>query len=289
MLPVPLFISGKTTHEQWLTMLSTLTNVPDVVLVSNRAIIVCQLYYAAKFQDEDQQALLNQIDQVYSNEEAIMGLDGSSALNAPRLHRLLMTQHSNPSQYMYALGSRTAYRTSTLDVILTMNGITVSGWGAWHEIGHTYQQNWKWDALGEVTNNIYSLKAQRAFGNPSRLKTDNTWAKAVTFLAQPDATRNFNVSTSDVMVRLCMFQQLYLAFGEQFYITQHKTYRLEKPTLADETAKMRWFMINACKTSSKNLGGFFKKWGLIVPASVYTEIDALGYPAPATDLTLLKD
>jgi hypothetical protein len=82
---------------------------------------------------------------------------------------------------------------------------------------------------------------------------------------------------------------LYLAFGESFYINQHKAYRMEKPTLADDTAKMRWFMLNACKTSGKNLGGFFKKWGLKVPQTVYDEITALNLPAPATDLTLLTD
>jgi hypothetical protein len=288
MQSAPFFVKGQTTHDQWLTMLATFNTAPDVQLLSDRAIVVTSLAKAIAYQNEDQQTLLTTIDNTFGYEEQIMGLDNATALDAPRTNRLVLTQHDDPAQYMYATSYRAAFKESNINEILTVDGFKTS-WGAWHEIGHTYQQNWKWTALGEVTNNIYSLKVQRTYGIASRLKTSNIWSKAVTFLAQPDATRDFNVSTSDVFVRLCMFQQLYLAFGDAFYIGQHKAYRFEKPTLADDTAKMRWFMLNACKTSGKDLGGFFKKWGLKVPQTVYDEITALNLPAPATDLTLLQD
>jgi len=91
-----------------------------------------------------------------------------------------------------------------------------------------------------------------------------------------------------------MFQQLKLAFGESFYHELHRQARREtnRPTTTD--TRMRWFMLKACNISGKNLTSFFQKWGMKLSTqsatdAVFTEITALGYPAPAQDITLLTD
>ena len=91
-----------------------------------------------------------------------------------------------------------------------------------------------------------------------------------------------------------MFQQLKLAFGENFYHELHRQARREtaRPTTTD--TRMRWFMLKACSISGKNLTSFFQKWGMKLSTqtatdAVFTEIVALGLPNPATDLTLLTD
>jgi hypothetical protein len=289
MKPAPFYVLGKTTHDQWLTMLATLNDVPEAQLVSNRMIVTSALATAILYQGEDQNMVLNELDRVIAIESAFSGLDNSAPQHAPITKRLFATEHQNPEYYLYAFHGRTAYKTSAMNALLTVNTLRQNGWGVWHEVGHVVQQMWRWDAVREVTNNMQSLEMERENGISSRLSRENQWAKMETYFALPNETRNFNVTTPNVFVRLCMFQQLTLAFGEGFVHAQHKAYRVEKPVLADDAAKMRWFMLNSCKTSGRNLTAFFKKWGMPVPQSVYDEIQALNLPQPTLDITTLRD
>ncbi len=289
MKPVPMFKRGTTTHDQWLSMLNTLNDVPDVILTGQRVIVVSSKENAVLYQNEDQFEVLKNLDRVVVEEEKMMGLDNLTALDAPRIHKMLLVQHSHPTQYLYAYYGRTAYKSTKMNTVLTVAGIQTDGWGVFHEIGHTYQQSWKWSAVVEVSNNVYSQALFRYFNIESRLKTDNRWPEVATFLATTDASRDYNASTTSYWVRLGMFQQLYLAFGDNFFVQQHKMFRQEAPSLGNDENRMRWFMLNACKVSGKNLGSFFRKWGFKVNETIYTEINALNLPAPTTDLTKLTD
>ncbi|MFV0605610.1 MAG: M60 family metallopeptidase [Niabella sp.] len=292
MRPVPFFKKGKTTRQQWLAMLDSLNDAPDVQLLGEKVIIVTSLANARKYKSEDQQQLLTLADSVVIMENEINGFDGNDALDQPGSHRYLLVQHANLDYYFYAFHYRTAYASGSIDNILVPNKIRTNGWGVYHEIGHMYQQTWKWGALGEVTNNIYSLYVQRKLGGASRLLQDNQWGKAATYLALHDSVRNFNDDAKiGVFVRLCMFRQLELAFGDAYEVAFHKQYRKDKPgiSFSGDASKMKYFMLTACMVSGKNLSDFFKKWGMPVSSSVYTEIAALGLPAPNTDITLLKE
>ena len=96
-----------------------------------------------------------------------------------------------------------------------------------------------------------------------------------------------NVSV-DVFVRLGMFQQLWRAYGDNFFQQLHRKTREEKPTLDTDAKKMRYFMLKACEVSGNDLTGFFKKWGLQAD-TVYAEIAALRLSAPTTDPSTLTD
>jgi hypothetical protein len=70
--------------------------------------------------------------------------------------------------------------------------------------------------------------------------------------------------------------------------------RVENPTLANDDARMRYFMLKACSISGKNLSTFFQKWGLNLSTSaattqIYADMAALGLPAPSTDPSTLQD
>jgi hypothetical protein len=80
-----------------------------------------------------------------------------------------------------------------------------------------------------------------------------------------------------------MFHQLWMVYGDSFYQQLHRQTREEKPKLADDAAKMRYFMLKACTITGHNLTGYFKKWGLQADAAVYAEIAALNLPVPTTD------
>ena len=289
--PVPFYRLGKTTHADWMEALRIMTDVPDVQLVSNRTIIVASRANALAYQTEDQDALLRLADRVINIEDSISGLDGSSPTENVNVHKYLMTETDNADYYMVATWYRTAYYQNTLAAVLTLNGLGKDGWGPWHELGHMHQQAaWTWGALGEVTVNIYSLAVERKLGiTPSRLKKDNIWPKVDTYFAKSDAERNFNSNSADVWVRLCMFHQLWMAYGDAFYHKLHKAVRQEKPSLSGDAAEMRWFMLKACEIAGHDLTFFFRKWGLPAEESVYTAIAALQLPAPATEPSTLRE
>jgi hypothetical protein len=110
-----------------------------------------------------------------------------------------------------------------------------------------------------------------------------------TYLAQPLADKDFNADAVDVWIRLCMFHQLWLAYGDNFFQQLHRQTREEKPDFNHEdAAAMQYFMRKACQISGKDLTGFFKKWGL-KNDSAYAAIRALNLPAPVQDPSVLTD
>ncbi|POY38600.1 hypothetical protein C3K47_04180 [Solitalea longa] len=310
--PVPFYVKGKTTHAEWLKMLSTLNNVPDVQLVGGSVIVVSSLAKAIEYKNEDQDAVLTKLDQMRQLENAISGLDGSSPENEPSPLRILMTQHDDPNAFMYAFLYRTAFAAAEMDKILTVKGVGTDGWGPWHEIGHLHQQHaWRWSALGEVTVNIYSLAVQRSFTpGENRLVAEKSWNLAATYLALPEADKDFNAYTNgkdalgndiyvaksplkDVFARLCMFEQLRKAYGDKFYPDLHKWFRKYKVGMRDDDDRIKYFMMAACKVSGKDLTDFFKKWGLkcSTPSrtdDAYRVITELYLPK-ADDITTLRD
>ncbi|MBP9099288.1 MAG: M60 family metallopeptidase [Chitinophagaceae bacterium] len=295
MKPVPYYQLGRTTQADWVKMVDNLTTVPDVQLVGNKTIITFSRTNALAYKNENQETLIKKADRVIAIEDSISGLFGSDPVDKPNTHKYLMTESDHPGYFMAATFYRTWYGSTTggVPAILKAENLT---WGPWHELGHMHQQgSWTWSELGEVTVNIYSIAVEKAFGiTPTRLTSQGEWNNTATYLARPEAERSFNGSNASVWVRLCMFQQLKLAFGENFYHELHRQARREtaRPTTTD--TRMRWFMLKACSISGKNLTSFFQKWGMKLSTqtatdAVFTEIVALGLPNPATDLTLLTD
>jgi len=296
----PYFKLGVSTNSDWINQLQTYTT-PDVVLEGSNCFIVVSRTKAIQYQTEDQAAILNKITQVIALEDDLNGLDNSLPVHAKNVHTYLLTQHEDPAYYFFAYDYRTAYITSDVNAILTLNSVGTNGWGMWHELGHQHQMMWRWGTLGEVTVNLYSLYVQRTL-TPSinRLVNDGTWPKVFTYLGKADGTKDFNGSTSyanpltDVWIRLAMFQQLTLAYGDNFYRTLSKNMRVENPTLSNDDDKLRYFMLKACNISGKDLSNFFKKWGLNLSTAaattqIYSDMAALGLPAPTTDPSTLQD
>lgn len=79
--PVPYFKKNVTSNADWLTMLDSLTNVPDVIIETSRAIVVARRDDAITYKTDDQQAVSTKIDQIIDAEDAFSGIDGSTALH----------------------------------------------------------------------------------------------------------------------------------------------------------------------------------------------------------------
>ena len=287
----PRYVLGQTTKADWQAQLSTYTTAPDVVMQSKRSIMVFSRQNALAWKDNDQDYVLRTADRILDAEDDISGLDGSSEKHRPNANQFLMTQSTDG--WMYATNFRAAFSAGAAQFAFTplIDGTAGDAWGVWHELGHLHQQNWTWDALGEVTVNLYSMAAERALKvTPNRLQQDKTWSRAVQpYLRLPAAQKNFNADAVDVWMRLYMFHQLWLAFGDHFFQQLHRQTREELPDLPTQAAQMRYFMVKACKIAGQDLTGFFQTWGLRPQASVWTEIKALQLPPPAKDLSTLND
>ncbi|SEL82027.1 Peptidase M60, enhancin and enhancin-like [Olivibacter domesticus] len=136
--------------------------------------------------------------------------------------------------------------------------------------------------------NVYSLASERLFGLPvTRITANNSWLKLDTYLAKPIAERDYNAGDNDL--KLIMFHQLWLAFGDSYYVQLSRQTREEKPNLSNTAEKMRYFMLKTCRITQQDLTDFFQKWGFKVDESVYSEIANLNLPAPDEDLTVLRD
>jgi len=295
----PYYKLGVSTNSDWINQLQTYTT-PDVVLEGSNCMLVVSRTKAIQYQSENQDAVLNKITQIIALEDDLNGFDNSLPIHTKSVHTYLLTQHEDPAYYFFAYDYRTAYITSDVNAILTLSALN-DGWGVWHELGHQHQMKWRWGALGEVSVNLYSLYVQRMLTpGPNRLVKDGVWPKAFAYLGKAAGTKDYNGATgyanplSDLFIRLCMFQQLTLAYGDNFYRTLAKEMRTENPILANEDAQMRYFMLKACNISGKNLSNFFQKWGLNLssPAAttqIYSDMAALGLPAPGTDPSTLQD
>jgi len=217
----PHYVLGKTTTADWKNQLKTYTATPDVVMQSKRTFMVFSRENALVWQDNNQDLVLNTADQILDAESAISGLDNSSETHRRNTNQFLMTQAEDG--WMYATNYRTAFSANAAKFAFTpliTGKLPNSGdaWGIWHELGHLHQQPWTWSQLGEVTVNIYSLAAERALQvSPGRLVKDNLKSTALAYLAGSNANKNFNADSVDVFLRLYMFHQLWLAYGDSFY------------------------------------------------------------------------
>lgn len=290
-IPVPYFQKGKTTHNQWVATLDSLKNIaPDVVFSSDRTVMVANMDEALLYQNEDQQLIVDRLDSIIGFSNRISGLSGTSGVHAIPYNKHLITVRDSAAGGYMAAGISIYYTEALSYRMLQPKYLSnTNGWGIWHEIGHTYQQNaWTWGNLTETTVNVYAMASERGFGIPiSRVTANNAWPKLDTYLQKPITERDFNAGNNDL--KMIMFHQLWLAFGDDLYINLSKVTRENRPTVSTDAAKMRYFMLAACQFSQKDLSDFFKKWGFKVDQSVYTEIANLNLPVPNQDLTALRD
>jgi DNA-binding beta-propeller fold protein YncE len=89
--PIPSYVLGESTHEEWLKELNTMTY-EDVQYISNKTFVVVSKVTALKYKNEDQDSMLKTLDEVWEIEDYISGIDGSSELHKPNVHKILITE-----------------------------------------------------------------------------------------------------------------------------------------------------------------------------------------------------
>ncbi|WP_426940655.1 M60 family metallopeptidase (plasmid) [Bacillus mycoides] len=277
--PTPFFELGKHTQQDLVNMLDTYPNAHAVELKGERVLITASPERVKKYligSNTDPVQLLKKMDESIRIQDRVSGL---SEKEADKHYVHFVEDNHSKDYYMYSYSSRTAYVGDAIQHVLDVNDFTKDGWGPWHEAGHQRQQTpWTWDGLGEVTVNIYSMSVQRAFGSKSRLEK-GTYEKAFNYLNKPQSEKDYN-KIDDVFVKLAMFWQLDLAFGEEFYPKLHQEYRsLSKEELPkNNEEKIQGFIYNTSKVAKQNLLPFFDKWGLVATPETRQKVEALNDP-----------
>ena len=299
--PIPSYVLGESTHNGWLKQLNAM-NYEDVQFVSNRTIVVVSKATALQYKDEDQDSILRILDEAWEIEDYISGIDGSSDLHKPNMHKILITEiaEKDLDSGLAAEAYRILVPTKAVKNIMDPAHASSEAWGLWHEMGHHHQAlNWDWNEVDEVTVNIYSLACLYGFdGTINWLKGNQIWDVIAEYLKSPIEERNFNKNkTIGGKGRLAMFRQLWMAFGDEFYIEVHQLAREDNakadPRIEarDENTdnQMANFMVLSSQASGYDLTNFFREWGFILPQEDYDALDALNLPDPEIDLISLRE
>jgi hypothetical protein len=299
--PIPSYVLGESTHEAWLEKLNAMTY-DDVQFISNRTMVVVSKATALKYKDEDQDSMLRILDEAWEIEDYISGIDGSSDLHKPSVHKILITEITE-KDLDFGLAAepyRILVPTKAVKNILDPAHASSEAWGLWHEMGHHHPAlNWDWNEVDEITVNIYSLACLYGFdGTITWLKGNQIWDVIAEYFKSPIEERNFNKNkTIGGKGRLAMFRQLWMAFGDEFYIEVHQLAR-EDNAKADPRIKARDentdnqmanFMVLSSQASGYDLTNFFREWGFMLPQEDYDALDALNLPDPEIDLISLRE
>lgn len=295
--PVPFFELGKHTKADWIAMMDKYPDAPAVQLKSKRAVLTVTRDSAKKYiVDQDPVPLLKKYDDMILVQDRLSGLSETSSnplhRSTRRLWAFVENPNNPPGMYMYA-GRDGVVFTTAYDAIKSALDVNEFGWGQMHEAGHTRQQYpWTWDGVVEVNVNIYSLAAQKQLfpGQPTRLEKEGDYDRAFQYLKQTDKEYE---KIDDPFVKVAMFWQLHLAYGEDFYPNLHKLYReLPKDKLPETNEdKIQAFIYNTSKVARQNVLPFFDQWGLKASPETRKKVEALNYPtltAPIWEATDAK-
>lgn len=247
----------------------------------------------------DIKALVGVYDRIVALEHEFMGLD---KYRDKQIDNNVYC-HVMYKGYMYAPNYRTAYNANTMHKLCDVDKLTdIALWGPAHEIGHLNQvrPGFKWHGMTEVTNNLYCLYVQDAFGKTTRLQReverptgeyDDCWyERSMTEYFTLGLGHNENRINH---CRLVPFWQLYLYLHKVkgnncFYKDLFELVRTSSDPETDGKCQLE-FVRKACKVAHMDLTDFFEKYGFLKPLDI--EVNDYGkkrFLVDAGDIKKLK-
>lgn len=275
--PVPTYIKGVTTREQFDEQLITWANAPFIEMIGEYIMADFQSVFVVPYlnKSHDLERRVTMLDDVVAVTNKFYGFSKQATdIDHKSRHRIYITNPDTGPGSASAGDYRITFQASAGRKLLT--GPEDDRWGYYHEVGHTYQmKELNWQGMIEVTVNLSSLAVQEAMGFPNYLDGSATINKVKAFREIPIAERNFG-TISDVWLRLMMFDQLRRSFGEHFYAHLAHNFRLENaqslPEPVDAIAVQQHFMVTAGKVTDRNLTPFFEEWGLPINDETRTKL-----------------
>ncbi|MBC9713339.1 hypothetical protein H9Y04_12240 [Streptomyces sp. TRM66268-LWL] len=293
------FELGKTPEGAFQDQLDARASAPWVELVSPYAIVTVTREAALLHRDQDHAELMRLVERVIASHAQVSGLDGSRPLHARKAGRYHFIEVTKVPTGVgaYATHHFNAFPRAYLDRLLTVEGLRDRGWGFYHELGHLHQQfAYRPAGLTEVTVNIYSLEAQRIFGQTSNLLTVSpstglNWFQSALPKLGADGV-NFE-RTFSAYEKLVSLRQLELAFGTGIWPELHRLIRVENPQSDWQTGghlRYRAFGTYLSRVTRHDLTDFLlRKWGYPIDSEGVAEMAALGLPTPPVDPSTLTE
>ena len=296
MIPVPYFEHGKTSLLHYREMLRVLVQSPQVEFVSERVILTILRDSAVAYQHIDLNELMQTYERIVSAEEALIGLDGSTALHtrAPLKFHICHGKFQGGG-FAYATHFYTAFPEGVGYILMDPKTLALESWGVAHELGHQNQMlSYFAPEFSEVTNNLGALAVERALGKKSTLLDRNSAGQSLWDITLPKYNSpNMSMSSyGSVYELLIPLEQLRLGFGEGFWPTMNKTAREKWSSSGFAPARDTAFDNLALFSSiaaSADLRGFFTAWGFPITPAGQQKIAALYLPAPRSDLGTLRE
>ena len=224
----------------------------------------------------DGNRLMQVFDSITWLQQKFLGFYKYNRANVNRMY--FHVDYNMPSGWgAYASSYRTAYPLSSMRRLCDANQLRSKAiWGPAHEVGHVNQTRpgFRWGGMGEVSNNVYSMYVQHAFGNRSRLADEKSGYGDKTFTNCYDkgfteifTTQALHSTYNDVFCKLIPFWQLELYYAQvkgqiDFYADVHEQIRQRPNPLSDGEAILAFVKI-CCDVAGEDLTDFFKAWGLL--------------------------
>jgi hypothetical protein len=153
-------------------------------------------------------------------------------------------------------------------------------WGHFHELGHRHQF-WgiDFDALGEVTENLYSMYVydkvlHKGIYNHEAIASKEAVHKRIKeYMAGGPSYEKWS---GDAFLALCMYIELIENFGWDAIIKVHKVYRAlpkDQYPKTDQDKRDYWFL-QISNATQKNLSSFFDKWKVPVSDSAKKQVES---------------
>lgn len=303
----PDFILGKSNVQSWLAEVEA-TAVPWLEIRSERVIFsipraMVLTYRAEASHVED---ALKEWNEIYVKDfYDWMGLDANSTNPKNRYPDLperavleiqlpdgVYAHNGNP--WMAQMDKHWFSMFVDRNYILNPNNLPEVSWGAFHELGHNYQQGgtWSWNGLGETTNNLFIWKAANRL---NRLAIANHPAIPESFnvgLEYANRTGTKNIITdketsigNHPFVKILLFLQIYNKAvgknGESGWDFMPYIYRNARNTTYSFTldeAKRDFFYRNLCDFTGQDWQRFCKAWGIQISSLARREMSAKYLP-----------
>ncbi|WGD36867.1 M60 family metallopeptidase [Lysinibacter sp. HNR] len=266
--PAPFFRLHETSENDWQTMLNTRGNSLFTEIQGDRTFLTIRTDLVKKHLKKPAAELVSYFDTVVKLTNEVYGLqDNATGVAHKQKHRIHLATPDTGGGYAHATNGHLGFMTSTGAATDLLRGNIADQWGLWHEIGHTYQTpQYRWDGLGEVTVNISSLYVQEKLGYPNRLSSRKADIK--NFLSQVQNGRTYD-EENDLFVKLGLFEQLRIAYGDNFFPRLSQEYRVHNALHQSESntsTQQQQLILNASRVAQRDLSTYFKNWGLTVSA-----------------------
>lgn len=158
-------------------------------------------------------------------------------------------------------------------------------WGLWHELGHNHQKReWTFQGTTEVTCNLFTLYVlDRISGVPPEKHPRYPGMKAAGRKHRA-AGAPFAQWKKRPFLALQMYVELQQKFGWDLFKKVFAQYRDLPPKArprSDQARRDLWLQMLS-KSSGKNLGPFFKAWGIPVTKSALASVSTLPQWLPSS-------